>query len=134
MRVMDAVVKGTGWEGIRPEVRQQAETAWFKSWLLFNPQPVIAKLKQPLLIVTGALDAQFPPDQADRLETAGRLRKKLPSQLTQKIIVSGVDHTLALPRPPDDSSRQTPPAGAIAASAITPIVDWFKATLPPRRN
>lgn len=134
-RVMDAVVKGTGWDGVRPEVRSQAETAWFKSWLLFNPQPLINKLRQPMLIVTGALDAQFPPEQADRLEIFGVARKKLPAALTQKLIVPAVDHTFAPPRPADDAGRQTPVAsGAMSAPALTVIVDWFKTTLPARKN
>jgi pimeloyl-ACP methyl ester carboxylesterase len=134
IRVIDAVIKGTGWEGIRPEVRGQAETAWFKSWLLFNPQPVIAKLKQPMLIVTGALDAQFPPDQADKLESFGQARKKLPAGHTQKLIVAGADHSLAPPRTAGDAGRQAAASGSVSPSASTPIVDWLKATLPARKH
>lgn len=132
-RVIDAVLKGTGWEGIRPEVRQQAETAWFKSWLQFDPKPLVVRMRQPMLILTGALDAQFPPDQADRLESLGRLRKKLPTDRTQKVIVAGVDHTLAPPRSGADANRP-PAATAVSASALTPIVEWFKATLPAKKS
>ena len=129
-RVIDAVLKGTGWEGIAPEVRMQAETAWFRSWLQFNPQVPVAKLKQPMLIVTGALDNQFPPDQADRLEAFGQARKKLPVGLTRKVIVAGVDHTLAPPGPGGDN----PPPASVSSAALSSIVDWLKQTLPARIN
>ena len=126
-RIMDAVVRGTGWEGIAPELRQQADTPWFKSWLLFAPAKVMPKLKQPLLIVTGSLDEEFPLDQADWLESLGHSRKKLPAGATQKIIVPGVNHFLAAP------SLGGPAAVTVSPAILSSVADWLKHTLPPKR-
>jgi pimeloyl-ACP methyl ester carboxylesterase len=46
-RIIDAVTKGTGWEGIPPELRRQADTPWFRSWLLFDPAAAMAKVGSP---------------------------------------------------------------------------------------
>jgi pimeloyl-ACP methyl ester carboxylesterase len=121
-QVIAAVLKGTGWETIPPAVRRQADTPWFKSWLLFDPALVVPKVKQPMLIVAGALDAEFPPSQADRLEMLARARNKLPPTATQKVIVPGVNHLFA-----------EPSGAAVAAPVTAAIVDWLKTTLPPKK-
>jgi pimeloyl-ACP methyl ester carboxylesterase len=121
-QVIAAVLKGTGWEAIPPSVRRQADTPWFKSWLLFDPATVVPKVKQPMLIVAGALDAEFPPAQADRLETLARARKKLPPSATQKVVVPGVNHQFV------ETS-----GAAVAAPATSAIVGWLKTTLPPKK-
>jgi fermentation-respiration switch protein FrsA (DUF1100 family) len=76
------------------DVRRQADTTLFKSWLTFDPATVIPHLDQPLLIVQGALDTEFPVANADRLETLSRARTKLPATATTKVIVPGVNHRL----------------------------------------
>jgi pimeloyl-ACP methyl ester carboxylesterase len=124
-RILDAVVRGTGWEGIAPELRQRADTPWFKSWLLFAPAKTIPKVKQPLLIVTGSIDSEFPVDQADWLESLGHSRKKVPASATQKIIVPGVNHFLGAPSLGGGSG--------VSPAVLTGVVDWLKATLPPKR-
>ena len=49
LQVLDAVITGTGWDGVPPAVQHQADTPWFRTWLLFDPAKVMKKVNQPLL-------------------------------------------------------------------------------------
>ena len=91
---MDAVVSGKGWDALPPELRRQADTPWFKSWLLFDPAVALNRVNQPLLIMHGALDTQIPPSHADRLEELARARKRVPPEATRKIILPKINHLL----------------------------------------
>lgn len=132
-QVMSAVLMGTGWDAIPPAIRRQADTPWFKTWLLFDPATVMPKVKQPLLVVTGALDTQFPPAQAERLETLARARKKLLPAATQKIVVPGVNHLLVQARTGEEAEYLDLPGAAVAAPVTSAITDWLKTTLPPKK-
>ena len=77
-KVHAAVISGKGWEEIQPEVRRQADTAWFRSVLKFDPATIMPRIKQPILIVQGDLDIQVPPHHAERLADMARKRKKSP--------------------------------------------------------
>jgi uncharacterized protein len=48
------------------------KNAWYKNFLTYDPLPVIRKVRQPLLILQGALDRQVTADQAAALEKAAR--------------------------------------------------------------
>ena len=92
-RIMDAALKGAGWEGISPQVRATADTPWFRSFLTFNPADVMKNVKQPLLIVRGERDTQVPAHHADKLAVLANARKKLaPSQI---VTITGASHLLA---------------------------------------
>ena len=78
-RILDAVTTQKGWEGIPPEMRAAADTPWYRSLVTFDPARVMSSVKQPLLIVQGALDKQVLPHHADRLAELGRNRKKATS-------------------------------------------------------
>ncbi len=92
-RLMDAVVTGQGWETIPPELRRQAESPWFKSWLTYDPAEAMDRTRQPVFIIQGNLDVQIPPMHADRLETLANDRSRTEPP-TRKVIVPGVNHLL----------------------------------------
>lgn len=94
MKLMDAVVSGRGWETIPPELRRQADTPWFKSWLSFDPADAMRRTRQPILILNGSLDVQVPPSHADRLEILANGRSRRPVAPARKIIFPGVNHLL----------------------------------------
>jgi pimeloyl-ACP methyl ester carboxylesterase len=91
-RVLEATISGTGWESIPIELRRQADSATFRSWLLFDPAAVIGRLEQPLLIVHGARDEQLAPTHADRLEAMGTARRDVPPALTRKVVIAEATH------------------------------------------
>ena len=91
-KIQLAVMTGVGWEGIPDDVRQQADTPWFKSLLLFDPSAWMSKVRQPLLIVHGELDKQVPSDHAEKLAALARQRKrKAPVEVAR---LPGVNHLL----------------------------------------
>ena len=128
---MDAVVTGKGWDALPPDLRRQADTPWFKSWLLFDPAVALGKIKQPVVIIHGALDTQIPPSHADRLQEIGSSRKNVPPAATRKIVVPGVNHLL-LPAKTGEVGEYETLTGPIAPEVTTPILDWLKTTLPAK--
>jgi uncharacterized protein len=91
-KIQDAVLTGKGWEDLPPSLRLQADTPWFHSFLSFDPAKPMADVKQPMLIVSGLLDTQVPPSNADRLETLARARKKAgPVEIVR---APGINHLL----------------------------------------
>jgi pimeloyl-ACP methyl ester carboxylesterase len=121
-RVNEATITGKGWDGIPSEWQRRAETAWFKSWLSFEPEEAFDRYEGPVLIIHGDLDVEIPVAHADRLETLALARDDAPSTFTRKVIVAGSDHLLietgagqAGPSTPADSMRIAPAVdGALA--------------------
>jgi pimeloyl-ACP methyl ester carboxylesterase len=91
-KLQAAVVSQKGWEGLSEEVKQQADTPWFRSLLQFDPEKVMARIKQPILIVQGDLDTQVPPHHAERLAGLARKRKNTPP--VETIHLPAVNHLL----------------------------------------
>jgi pimeloyl-ACP methyl ester carboxylesterase len=108
-RVLEATITDEGWEGVPIEFRRQADSATFRSWLLFEPEPVIRRLEQPLLIVHGSVDQEIAPSHADRLETLARGREDVPATHTRKVIIPGVTHRLVRAEGPDDMALRIAP-------------------------
>ena len=91
-RINAAVMSGRGWEALPPEVRRQADTPWFQSFLAFNPARVIEDVRQPVLFIHGELDAEVPVSHLDRL---GELAQKgSRSRSVAVVAVRGVNHLL----------------------------------------
>ena len=91
-RIQLAVISGVGWESLPADVRKQADTPWFRSFLIFDPATVVPKVKQPILIVQGSLDTQVPPHHGGRLAELARKRKKNPP--VQVETIQGINHLL----------------------------------------
>jgi fermentation-respiration switch protein FrsA (DUF1100 family) len=124
---MDAVISGKGWETLPDELRDQADTPWFKSWLQFDPASVLRKIDQPVLIVHGARDTDVPVSEADRIERLAAARPKIGTTATHKAIVAGVDHLLL---PATGGTADELPSSStrtISPDATTPMIEWFKA-------
>jgi pimeloyl-ACP methyl ester carboxylesterase len=90
-QIQAAVVTGKGWESIPPNERRDADTPWFQSYLTFDPAKTVDDLKQPILIVHGALDKEVPAAHADRLT---ELARKSDSKSVEVVVVRGVNHLL----------------------------------------
>lgn len=132
-KIMDAVITGTGWETVPPELRRQSDTPWFKSWLQFNPAEVIRRTNQPILILQGALDTQVPPDQADRLEAMATARKSNATTTTRKVLVPGINHLLVPARTGEVEEYPTLPVKIVSEEVTNPLIAWLKEVLPAKR-
>jgi pimeloyl-ACP methyl ester carboxylesterase len=129
LRILDAVTKGGSWDDVPPELRRQADTPWFRSWLLFDPVEPMKKAKQPMLILQGALDTQVPPGHADRLETLSRSRKGVAPTATRKVIVPGVNHLLVPAKTGEVDEYASLGGSSVSPEVISAIADWLKSVL-----
>ena len=92
-QIQAAVLTGKGWEGVPAELRRQADTPWFQSFLAYDPARVLEDVDQPLLFVHGALDRQVPVEHVERLAELARTESD--SKSVEVVVVRGVNHLLA---------------------------------------
>jgi len=123
-RILTAAMTGSGWTDLPAGVRAQADTPWFRSYLLFDPAKALDKARQPVLVVRLDENTLVGPDQADRLIALANARKK--GQGAALVAISGVDHTMAPPAPTEGAERRVSPAVSQA------IAGWLNETLAKR--
>jgi pimeloyl-ACP methyl ester carboxylesterase len=128
-RVNEATVTGKGWEGIPANVRRQAETPWFKSWLLFDPEDALDDVDQPILIVHGALDAEIPRENADDLEQLARKSRRVPATHTKKIIVPALNHLLVPATSGEVDEYATLETRVVSPAVGQALNDWLGSVL-----
>jgi pimeloyl-ACP methyl ester carboxylesterase len=125
-KIQHAVLTGTGWEQVAT-YRQQADTPWFQSLLAFDPAKVMPNIRQPLLIIQGALDTQVVPSNGDRLKLLADARKNRPE--TQVVTVPGVNHLLVPATTGEFDEYATLKDKHVSLDVSTPISAWLTATL-----
>jgi len=131
-RIINAVITGKGWETVPEDVRWQADTPWFRSWLLFEPAAAINRLKQPILIVHGTLDRETPAAHADRLEALAQARRGVSPARTRKVLIDGVNHLLVTAGTGEMDEYDSLPSRTVASAVTSAIIGWLNghATLP----
>ncbi len=123
-KIQAAVIAEKGWEGIAPELRAQAESTWFRSFLLFDPAKLMPRVKQPVLIIQGDLDTQVAPANADTLAELARARKKAgPVELLH---LPGLNHLLVPATTGEVSEYGGLKDKKVAPAVTTAIIDWLK--------
>jgi uncharacterized protein len=123
-RIHAAVIADKGWETIPPELREQADSTWFRSLLLFDPAKVMPKIKQPVLIVHGDLDMQVPSHHADTLAKLASARKKAgPVDLLH---LPGINHLLVPAETGEVSEYPGLKDKTVTPAVAKAIVDWLK--------
>jgi pimeloyl-ACP methyl ester carboxylesterase len=128
-KIQEAVLTGSGWDKIDvpAEIRRQADTPWFQSYLAFDPAKVIRNVEQPMLIVQGELDTQVPPSNADRLQELASARKK--AAPVKIVKVPGVNHLL-VPAKTGEVEEYTQRSDTQVSPAVgSAIASWLKETL-----
>lgn len=124
MLIQLAVTTGEGWEDLPEELREQADTPWFRSFLAFDPAEAMKGVKQPILIVQGELDVQVPPHHADKLAALAEARRNAPD--VDVVSLPGVNHLL-VPAATGQVQEYANLAGqTISPDAVTAIADWLK--------
>lgn len=125
LRLQAAALSGQGWDGIPPEMRRAAESPWFASVLQFDPAKTMAKLKQPILIVQGDLDALVPAHHADKLAALAKARKKAPA--VQLARFPSLNHLLVPAKTGEVDEYATLDTKAIAPDVPAKIAAWISA-------
>lgn len=128
-QIQAAVVDGTGWESLPEDVRKQADTPWFRSLLLSDPAAVMPKLKQPILVVQGDLDAQVPPHHAEKLGDLARARKKGAGPV-EVVHLPGVNHLLVPATTGDVHEYPQLKQKTISPDVASTIAAWLKKSQP----
>jgi uncharacterized protein len=123
-KVHAAVLSEKGWETVPPDVRLQADTAWFRSLLQFDPAKIMPQIKQPLLIVHGDLDTQVPPHHAEQLAELARKRKKAPP--VEAVHLPGVNHLLVKATTGEVEEYPQLPEKQITPDAASAIAEWLQ--------
>jgi fermentation-respiration switch protein FrsA (DUF1100 family) len=124
------VVSGKGWEEIPPDLRKQAETPWFQSFLSFDPARVIKDAHQPILVLHGDLDRQAAVHHADKLVELAHARKGRRVEVEK---LPGLNHLLVPATSGDVTEYPDLKEKSVNASAIAAIARWFTDTLPAKR-
>jgi pimeloyl-ACP methyl ester carboxylesterase len=125
IKILDAVTSGNGWETIPPQIRRQADTPWFKSWIEFDPATAFKKVDQPVLIVHGSVDKEIAPANADRLETLSNARKNKEARLTKKVLLPGVNHLLIPAVTGEEDEYLSLTSKTISPGVAAAIAEWL---------
>ena len=127
-----AAVLGDGeWDGVPENMRQRADTPWFRSFLEFDPGRVVRRTRQPVLLVHGKLDQQIPVEHADHLETLMAARRR---EATLEVArLPGVDHRLLDASAGVIDQYNQLLERRISTAVTTALTDWMDRTVPARR-
>ncbi len=128
-KIQNAVLTGSGWDSIPPDLRKRADTPWFHSFLAFDPDRAMPHVKQPILIVQGDLDRQIFASQADRLAQLARARKGRAGSEVTLVHVPGVNHLLVPATTGEVDEYAKLPDKNVSKDVLSPVVDWVKKTL-----
>lgn len=121
-----AVLTGKGWEGVSLPLRRQADTPWFQSVLSFDPAKSIKGVRQPMLLVHGAIDKQVPLAHAERLADLARRESK--SKAVELVVVRGVNHLLTPAVTGEVAEYDVLPDRNVSADVSTTVTAWLTKT------
>jgi pimeloyl-ACP methyl ester carboxylesterase len=130
-QINSAVLTGKGWEQIPPDMRRQADTPWFQSFLSYDPAKVIDGIEAPLLIVHGELDRETPVAHAGRLAD---LAHKGDSKSVELVTVRGVNHVLLPALTGEVSEYATLTDRHISKDVTSTVSAWLTKTMPGVRE
>ncbi|MEP7118385.1 MAG: alpha/beta fold hydrolase [Acidobacteriota bacterium] len=128
-RINDAATGKGLWDGVPDDLRKQADTPWFSSYLAFEPAKVLKNVRQPLLIVQGELDRQVAPRHADALLELAKARKR--QVAAEVVMVPGVNHLLVPATSGEVSEYATLADQQVSAQATAAVAAWLTKTMPP---
>jgi pimeloyl-ACP methyl ester carboxylesterase len=127
-RIHQAVITGRGWEALPADVRRQVDNPEFLSILTHDPARIMPDVRQPILIVQGALDTQVEPSNADRLAAlAGARKRPAPVEVVK---IPGVNHLFVSAATGEVEEYPTLKEKQISAVLSSTIVAWLQKTLP----
>jgi pimeloyl-ACP methyl ester carboxylesterase len=125
-QIVNAAATGVGWAELPAAIRRDADTPWFKSWILFDPAVAMKKVSQPILILHGGLDREIDAANADRLEALSRARAKLPATHTSKTVIAGANHLLMTATTGEVEEYPTLARKEIVPDATAALVGWLR--------
>jgi pimeloyl-ACP methyl ester carboxylesterase len=122
-KILEATVAEKGWEALPPEVRRAVDTPWYRSLLTFDPAKVMPRIKQPVLILHGALDKQVAPSHADRLAEMAKARKNAPAVEVKQL--PSLNHLMVVAKTGDISEYPSLETKAISPEIAKAMAAWL---------
>jgi hypothetical protein len=131
-KLHQAVLTGKGLDTLPADLRRVAETPWFRSFLAFDPDKLVRKCDQPILVVQGGMDREVAPANADRLEAIAKARKGRAGQAVKLVRLPALNHLL-VPAPTGEMDEYNHlPDKTISPDVVTAIDAWLKDTMRAR--
>jgi len=127
-RIHAAILEDGSWDDVPPEVRSSADTAWFRSFLEYDPADVMRRTRQPLLIVHGMEDQQIAPSHADSLMTLAEMRKRRESTV-ELAKLAGVNHALVTTQDGAAANYDDLATAMLDSSVTSTLIEWLDRTL-----
>jgi hypothetical protein len=83
--------------------------------------------------LTGALDTEMAPSNADALQALAAARQKLPASAAAKVIVPGVNHLLVPATTGETTEYATVDNVKVSPAVVSALADWLKTAMPARK-
>lgn len=131
-RIHRAVLGEDTWDDIPQPMREAADTPWFRSFLQFDPEDHLRRIRQPLLIIQGSLDQEMPLHHADRLETIGDGRTRRGATV-ERVQLDGINHLLAPAETGSVEEYASLVDAQVSPAVAEAILDWIARVLPEDR-
>lgn len=123
-RILQTVIEGGDTSQLPPQARQFLP--WFKEFLMFDPLAVIRRVRQPVLILQGALDRQVTAEQAALLERAAR---EAGNRDVTARLYPGLNHLFLPARTGAWSEYSSLTTTALSAELLNALGAWLEARL-----
>ena len=123
-RIHDAVLGNGSWDGVPEDMRRQADTLWFRSFLELDPADTMRRTRQPILLLHGSLDTEIGLHHTARLEALARARPRNTS--TERVTLDGLDHLLVETGPDAVSEYGDLPERSVSPAFIRALTDWLE--------
>lgn len=108
---------------------EQARSPWVKEYFTYDPIPTIRRVRQPILILQGALDRQITADQAGLLEQAARAAGNRDVTLR---VFPGLNHLFLPAKTGASSEYSSLETTSIPEEVLTVLSDWLQGKLHAR--
>ena len=124
IRINRAVLGDGEWDGVPEPLRETADTPWFRSFLAFDPADTVRRIRQPLLIIQGALDQEMLPHHAERLETIAGSRTRSGATV-ERVQLDGINHLLTPAETGSVEEYATLAQPQVTPAVVEAILDWI---------
>ena len=127
-RIHAAILEDASWDDVPPVIRSNADTAWFRSFLEYDPADVMRRTRQPLLIVHGMADQHIAPSHADSLMTLAQMRRRRESTV-ELAKLEGVNHALVAAQGGATANYDDLTTAMLDSSVTSTLIEWLDRTL-----
>jgi dienelactone hydrolase len=105
-----------------PKAPAELKGAWMRYFFTYDPLPTVGKVRQPILILQGALDRQVTAEQADLLEAAAR---KAGNKDVTKQVYANLNHLFLPAKTGSPSEYNSLSTNTIGDEVINTLTAWL---------